>query len=331
MKKSFLLLISLLVVCFSASAELYADDAIVSEEIVTEISNSIAPNFDWVITPVDSVTLENATKQIQFKQVLWAKNMAEDGEHSITNDKKICLGVLIDDAWVLATHKCHLSIGDETLPYNGNVVDVEYSNFKVDRSDGGVTFIGARHYETSDGKFLLLNVVNENGNPYFAAVKKVNLVQSPYNRDMDGLKLEVKVNRTKVHKAEYKDSTIEENFTPYALSRDIHNQLLTAVKVNDGTISGYISTNGLRERAIRAGDPVFLRNQINNNTYLLGLGDAVNLPDNGPYDTHKPSRSHKITMFSQQDLNNIISTIRTQDPAAAERVSNNILSLNSIR
>ena len=303
---------------FSVICPAYASDALLDNEMRDQIAQTVKAELED--NQKMQVTGDNPVASNLINVIMFHQEITTEGGKFMSTDKKECIAIAIDDAWAVASKRCHLSKGDKISPYPGTVQDVSTANFRIIINNH---IYKVTNYETKN--LILLRAINENGNPIFSLGSKPQLayVSAEHVHIDDFLGGTFEVNRTDRHKAAYDDShdAYEDNFHPYfSVGRTTYEKTLKSFNYDKKTknIFARISTSWIGGKELRAGDPLFY---VENGTrYLLGFGNAVNLWDN-----FSGTRTDEVLLFTHSDIKDILDKVGSVDPEAQNRIRKNVL------
>ena len=314
MKKFLVMFLFASALCPVLSAELFANEGMLDQKIMKEITQSVKGDFQDEQNNKKDFSL-NASKEavarIIFKQTL----NVTDSYNDLVNPNKDCVAVIIDDAWAIASKRCRLNKGDDTH-VAGKVTNVSVSDFKIE--------FNKKLYKADNvielTNVFLLKITNENGNPLMVNTPKARLFFVPANKVnakwfADILEGEYKVNRTDRNTPAYDDAhnKIEDNFQPYKTGRTLYTKGIKDFYVKGNNVT--VTLDWIKQ--VRAGDPLFYLS--NGKEYLLGFGKAVNLDDR-----KEEARSYEVSLLTDLDKNEILNKISAIDKKAAKRIEENI-------
>ena len=275
---------------------------------------------DWLS---ESITAEQEEKDSSFGasnksvvRIMFTQSIeATDSVRTLENHYKDCVAVIIDDAWAVASKKCRLAPGDNTH-FAGEVSNVWVSDFKIK--------VGKKFQKVTDSfelkNLFLFRVLDEGKKPLFANSVKAKLFFVPQDVDLNSLtgkSGKYMVNRTDKNHPAYDEAhgKIEDNFQPYNTGRTLYTKGIDSIyrdkNGNVGVVLDWI-------KQVRAGDPLFFVE--GGREYLMGFGDAVNLPDG-----RDGARAYKVSLLTDSDKNEILNQISKVDKATAKRIENNSL------
>lgn len=325
MRKIFTLLFFIAFFCpLFAEIDYSLIDENLMEEINREINQSLQQNnnLTYHLDPSANSSYFSTVKvNFTITSVIESKGVTK----TVTSNSD-CIGVILDKSWVLSSGHCFFdkNIQNKNLDelYNiDRIIEINYSNFSVKFNNKDIKVIPHRL-----SNLYLFQLVNEDNSPYeLQNIPFANLIisTSKYRGQLINSLNEgrILINRTLWHtpSAIYTDSFLEHDFYPYAINRELLPRHIKDIVISGNTNIMTAILSGIAKH--RAGDPLFYIGH--GKEYVMGFGNTLNIPDN-IYQSDL-CRTHEIALFSLNDRNEIVETIRTVDQAAAQIISQNIV------
>ena len=323
MKKIFSVLFFVVFLCPFLFAEIeYAlPDANLMKEVNSFINQSFQNDPDSLFHKEPSL---NANYSSVFHVSFTRNSMIESNskQETVTN-KSGCVAVALNEKWLLASGHCFwdesiIDAGLNELSEIDKILSVEYSDF--------IVTVKNRHIKAISHKLSNLYLLQ------LTEDEKLDNTPFPYlfissNKDEERLlnsfhNGHVLVNRTVPNEDSLgvlDRNFVKSNFDPYFSHRNLMSRHIKNILVDNNTNVKTAITGGIMRH--RAGDPMFYTEH--NKEYLAGFGDALNIPDNMFQNDLR--RTHKITLLSLSDSNEILKVINTFDRPSGKIIAKNIV------
>ena len=322
MKKIFSVLFFVVFLCPFLFAEI--EYGLPDVNLIKEVNDSINQSFQ---NDPNSLFYKEPSLNANYNSVFhfsFTRNsiIESNNKQETVTSKSGCVAVALNEKWLLASGHCFwderiIDAGLNELSEIDKILSVEYSDFMVSVKNKKIKAVA---HKLSNLYLLQLSEDEKLDNipfPYvFISSSKddASLLNSFHNG-------RVLVNRT----APSEDSLgvldrnfIKSNFDPYLAYRNLMSRHIKYILVDNKTNTKTAIISGIVRH--RAGDPMFYTEH--NKEYIAGFGDALNIPDNTFQNDMR--RTHKITLLSLSDRNEILKVINTFDRSSGKIIAKNI-------
>lgn len=324
MKKLFLVLFFITSFCPFLFAEFkytLPDEGIL-KEIKNSINQSVQEDSNLIFHTDPSL---NANFNSVFHFTFTRNSLIESNNkrETVTNTGG-CVAVALSKTWLLASGHC---FWDETIKDKGvieinntdKIIDVKYTDFSVTVKNKHIKAIAHKL-----SNLYLLQLVEggqiEDNTPFpYLLISSDKDESRLLNSFADG---RILINRTVSNEdvaGMWNKDLFRNNFDPYFAHRNLMARHIKHISYNSRENSRTAIISGIIQH--RAGDPMFYIE--NSKEYVAGFGDAFNIPDNSFQNDIR--RTHKVTLFSLSDGNEILKVINTFDRPTGKIIAKNIL------